>query len=145
MRTVPRNSDNKMNVHWSAQVIRTRTILSITLATVVIFLSSSTTMNQSVFAQSGLRIIVHIYGEPFDLTYVQIYDEDGDYYNSKTITTRSDGTRNVEFRAPQGAFSVYEYIYADAYSDSGSCGYATGYNSPESRPEHLYMYMYPCF
>jgi hypothetical protein len=144
MMTVPHNPDNRMNVDWFLQVVRNRFILLISFATMVILLFSPTVVSQSVLAQSGLRVIAHVFSEPFDRTYVELYDDDGDYFNSKIITTRSDGTRNVEFRVPQGDISVYEDFFVYGESDSSNCGDARGYNSPASTPEHVYLDLGPC-
>jgi hypothetical protein len=144
MTTISHDFDNRTNVRWFLQVIRNRSILLITFATMVILLSSSTIGSQNALAQSGLRVIVHVFSEPFDRTYIELNDDDGDYFSSKIITTRSDGTRNVEFRVPQGDISVHENFYVYGESDSGNCGEARGYNSPASEPEHVYLDLGPC-
>ena len=92
----------------------------------------------------SLRVIVHLFAEPFDRTYVEITDDDGDGSDSKIITTRSDGSRNVEFLVPPGAISVNEPFYVYGESDSGLCGDTSGYNSPAKAPEHVNLYLDFC-
>ncbi len=66
-------------------IVRKRTVIPLVIGIVTILTISPVLGTQSTNAQrdSGLRVIVHLFSDPFDRTYVEIADDDGDEYDSK--------------------------------------------------------------
>jgi hypothetical protein len=137
---------NRLNVQRSLKFVRSGNKLSISVVLLLTVALSSIIVSQEISAQpfSGLRIIVHLFSEPSDRANISIRDNDSDYFQSKNVTTRSDGSAIVEFRAPPGEISIYEPFYIRAESNSSNCGDVSGYNKPAYVPEYVDLYLVPC-
>ena len=115
-------------------------ILSLTVALSLIIVS------QEISAQpfTGLRIIVHLFSEPYENANINLTDHDREYFDSKNVTIGLDGAKIVEFNVPNGVIDIGESYLVGAVTNSSSCGDVIGYNKPEYAPEYVDLYLVPC-